>query len=311
MFLGCGTSENGDCFLVTEFMDGGSLDRVLWGGSDLTTVSTSWMQRIHILIDVVDGLAYLHLMHKSVHRDLKSPNILLEWITLNDDAARSDRTVTHRAKIADFGLSKIFLKGKKRISTTKETKKSSKSAIIAANWKGLKQKGFVGTPRWMAPEMMKSEVKIGPSADIYSFGVIMWEVWTRRKPWREFSDKQDIFKAVRDEKRTLPVLQKTEDEEAVPIGYVDLLKRCCEYKANRRPLIDVVHGDLQNLLEKAAEIDRDVQMTMMDSPGQGDDDGNAAQIEMGHMMNVKTMLESKSFEHVDDDGAFDRRTLGL
>ena len=76
MFLGCGIDDNGGCFLVTEFMDGGSLDRALWSGGS-TVISTSWMQRIQILLDVVDGLVYLHLIHKSVHLDLKSPNILL------------------------------------------------------------------------------------------------------------------------------------------------------------------------------------------------------------------------------------------
>ena len=34
MFLGCGISENDSCFLVTEFMDGGSLDRALWAGGN-------------------------------------------------------------------------------------------------------------------------------------------------------------------------------------------------------------------------------------------------------------------------------------
>ena len=79
MFLGCGLSEDGGCFLVTEFMDGGSLDRALWSGGN-NSLSTSWMQRIQILLDVADGLTYLHLVHKSVHQDLKSPNILLEKI---------------------------------------------------------------------------------------------------------------------------------------------------------------------------------------------------------------------------------------
>ena len=251
MFLGCGISEDGDCFLVTEFMDGGSLDRALWG----STTATSWMQRIQILLDVADGLGYLHLYHKSVHQDLKSPNILLEKIVRNDDAARSDDTVTHRAKIADFGLSKIFTKGKMRIGTTQETKKSSKKAIKSANWISMKREGFVGTPRWMAPEMMQTHTKLGPSADIYSFGVVMWEVWSQRKPWSELSNKQDIFEAVRDEKRILPSLDK--DDENVPDGYGDLMKRCFKYKANQRPLIDVVRDRLQDLLERAAEIDRE------------------------------------------------------
>ena len=255
MFLGCGIDEGGGCFLVTEFMDGGSLDRVLWGDSS-TTLCTSWMQRIQILLDVVDGLAYLHLMHKSIHQDLKSPNILLEKIVQNDDAARRDDTVTHRAKLADFGLSRIFSKGKKRIGTTDETKKSSKKAILAANWESMQLMGFVGTPRWMAPEMMHAQTKIGPSVDIYSFGVVMWEVWSQRKPWSELSTTQDIFKAVRDEKRTLPSLDNKDDEN-VPDGYDDLMKRCLKYNANQRPLIDSVRHDLQDLREGAAKIDRE------------------------------------------------------
>ena len=261
MFLGCGLSEDGGCFLVTEFMDGGSLDRALWAGGGHSSMSTSWTQRIQILLDVVDGLAYLHLMHKSVHQDLKSPNILLEKVVHNEDAARTDQSVTHRAKLADFGLTRIFIKKKKRIGETQETKKSSKDAIRAANWISMKRKGFVGTPQWMAPEMMKKEVKIGPSADIYSFGVVMWEVWSRRKPWSELSDKQEIFKAVRDDKRRLRVTNEREKIE----GYEELIRSCTEYKANRRPLIDSVRSDLQALLERAAEVDSKVHLRDQDT----------------------------------------------
>ena len=255
MFLGCGIDESGGCFLVTEFMDGGSLDRALWSGGS-TVISTSWMQRIQILLDVVDGLVYLHLIHKSVHLDLKSPNILLEKIVSNDDAARTDRSVTHRAKIADFGMSRIFNKGKKTMRATKSMQKeSSKAAMKSANWITVsKRKGFVGTPRWMAPEMMKKEITFGPSADIYSFGVMMWEVWSGRKPWSEFSDKQEIFKAVREDRRRLKSPSDTETVE----GYEELMRSCTEYKATRRPLIDSVRSNLQALLGGAAEVDSKV-----------------------------------------------------
>ena len=67
-----GIAEDGTGFLVTEFMDGGSLDRALWAGEGGENVSTSWTQRIQILLDVVDALGYLHLYHKSIHQDLKS-----------------------------------------------------------------------------------------------------------------------------------------------------------------------------------------------------------------------------------------------
>ena len=98
MFLGCGVDDNDGCFIVTEFMDGGSLDRALWSGGS-SAISMSWLQRFQILLDVVDGLLYLHLVHRSIHLDLKSPNILLEKIVSNDDAARTDRSVTHLSLI--------------------------------------------------------------------------------------------------------------------------------------------------------------------------------------------------------------------
>merc|ERR1712146_364654 len=103
----------------------------------------------------------------------------------------------------------------------------------------------------MAPEMMRSEVTFGPSAYIYSFGVVMWEVWSGRKPWSELSDKLEIFKAVRDDKRRLRVTNDVDNIE----GYEKLMRSCTEYKASRRPLIDSVRSDLQALLERAAEVD--------------------------------------------------------
>ena len=130
---------------------------------------------IQILLDVVDGLLYLHLVHKSVHLDLKSPNILLEKIVSNDDAARTDRSVTHRAKNRRFWSVENLQQGQEAYRPTQETKKSSKTAdqISKLGHGCRRRKGFVGTPRWMAPEMMKKEVTFGPSADIYSFGVVM------------------------------------------------------------------------------------------------------------------------------------------
>jgi len=70
-------------------MSGGSLDKLLWPNQE----QLSWLERMQILLDICEGVAFLHLIHKSLHRDLKSPNVLL--------TLASESGGTRRAKIAD------------------------------------------------------------------------------------------------------------------------------------------------------------------------------------------------------------------
>lgn len=79
-----------------------------------------------------------------IHRDLKSANCLVD---------------KHWAvKICDFGLSRIAKDGPVRDSTA------------------------AGTPEWMAPELLRNE-PVSEKCDIFSLGVIMWELCTMKKPW--------------------------------------------------------------------------------------------------------------------------------
>ena len=93
MFLGCGMIEEepDTCFLVMEFMDEGSLDVPLWHPKEKKHLWISpWTQRIRILEDVAEALGYLHLIHKSIHQDIKSPNILLERVVTEDQEIKKD-----------------------------------------------------------------------------------------------------------------------------------------------------------------------------------------------------------------------------
>jgi sterile alpha motif and leucine zipper-containing kinase AZK len=94
-------------------------------------------------LDIGEGLQYLH-MRSVVHRDLKSPNILL-----NDQNA---------AKISDFNLSRII------------DGSMNHSSVAAMN------------PRWLAPELFDGE-KPSITCDVFSFGVILWELITLEVPW--------------------------------------------------------------------------------------------------------------------------------
>ncbi|KAK4432529.1 Serine/threonine-protein kinase CTR1 [Sesamum alatum] len=138
--------------IVTEYLSRGSLYRLLHkpGASE----ALDERRRLSMAYDVAKGMNYLHKHNPPiVHRDLKSPNLLV------------DRKYT--VKVADFGLSRLKA----------NTFLSSKSAA--------------GTPEWMAPEVLRDEPS-NEKSDVYSFGVILWELATLQQPWGSLNPAQVV-----------------------------------------------------------------------------------------------------------------------
>ncbi|XP_031256032.1 serine/threonine-protein kinase EDR1-like isoform X2 [Pistacia vera] len=113
----------------------------------------SWRRRLKMLRDICRGLMCIHRM-KIVHRDLKSANCLVN----------KHWTV----KICDFGLSRIM---------TDSPIRDSSSA---------------GTPEWMAPELIRNE-PFTEKCDIFSLGVIMWELCTLNRPWEGVLPERVVY----------------------------------------------------------------------------------------------------------------------
>lgn len=89
LFMGAVTSPQHLC-IVTEFLPRGSLFHVL----QRNTTRLDWKRRLHVAMDIARGMNYLHHCNPPiVHRDLKSPNLLV------------DKNWT--VKVGDFGLSRI------------------------------------------------------------------------------------------------------------------------------------------------------------------------------------------------------------
>ena len=90
--------DHGGIFIVLEYCDSGTLASYL--NRNETAYRPPWFKRIGLLLDVSEGMAYLHFVHNCIHRDLKSANVLL-------NRERNHGVIRIRAKVADFGLARF------------------------------------------------------------------------------------------------------------------------------------------------------------------------------------------------------------
>eukprot|EP00741_Cyanophora_paradoxa_P017305 tig00020961_g16715.t1 len=201
-FFGACVSDPQNMMIVTEYCHGGNL-------FDYIRNNQLVMERkLEILRDVACGMLYL-LNYRNppiLHRDLKSPNVLL---------AR-DGT----AKLCDFGYARV-------------------------KTEAMRLSGILGTPQWMAPEVLKGELNATEKSDVFSFGVIMWEVAgnTARMPWEGVGPHQIVKRVVKGER--LPI---TPDHDP---WLAQLIPRCWKADPRERPsfreLSELIQGRLDEL----------------------------------------------------------------
>lgn len=147
-------------FLVTEYCPNGSLFNLIETArkrprSREARELLPWDQRLSLAIGIVDGIRYLHdLKAAIIHGDLKSPNILID----------KDRN----AKVTDFGL----------------------SCFIDRSREGDAENGRNSglNPLWSSPEILENK-SVTRKTDVYSFGIILWELLTFQVPFN--IDSQD------------------------------------------------------------------------------------------------------------------------
>lgn len=174
----------------------------------------SLAERVRMGREIASGLKYLH-NQKIVHRDLKSLNVLL--------------TKDRQAKLSDFGLSKL---------------KSSSSALT--------QSGSVGTPAYLAPETYKRPPQYTPKSDIFALAMVLWELVTRDRPFKDGVREQISMWIIQGEREPIPdtapaVLRRViemcwdKDPEKRP-GTEDIIKSLAEAKTQAEamgPAFDV------------------------------------------------------------------------
>jgi serine/threonine protein kinase/Tol biopolymer transport system component len=142
-----GGDFEGRQYLVTEYVDGGTLKN--WAKEGRT-----WPEIIELLLGVADGLAAAHAAN-ILHRDIKPDNILV--------------AKNGYAKLADFGLAKLAEGPEVPIGQTLSEDHTRSSVIV-------------GTIAYMSPEQALGQ-KLDARSDIFSFGVVLYEVLAGRQPF--------------------------------------------------------------------------------------------------------------------------------
>ena len=184
--------ESGTAVMVIEFIDGVTLRDVIRSGPPPSVPLV-----VDLAVQALQALACLH-SHGIVHRDVSGDNVML---TLDADRRPL-------AKLIDLGIAKAPL-GE---ATATETG------------------AFLGKARYSAPEQFSSGT-LGPSADIYSFGVLLYELLTRRLPIEgvAFADLAagHLFRA------PIP-FEETDPKGRVPAGLREVVLQALEKDPERR-----------------------------------------------------------------------------
>jgi len=201
--------------LVLEFMNAGTLHGLY------SSVQLGWHTKIQLLLDVAQGMAYLHSLNPpTIHRDLKCLNVLVH--------ADEDGQLT--GKVADFGVSRVL----------------AFSAQLATK--------VIDNPLWLAPEILQGD-SYDTAADVYSFGIMMWEVAFSCFPWPSGCLHKEIEEKVCRGDRPSPL--PSFEEHGCPKKFTSMMEHCWHENPAHRPLFSEVSRRLATLLKNVPKGEND------------------------------------------------------
>lgn len=187
-------TQPGNLLIVTELMPRGSVYDLLRDPK----VALTFKRKMQFAKDAALGVNWLHRSKPQfLHLDLKAANLLVDtnWVV----------------KVADFGLSVV----KQDAAAKKE------------------RHGPIGTPLWMAPEVLMNK-PYDEKADVYSFAIVLWEILSAADPWQEIESLVELVDAVCLEHK----------RPALPKGVVpslrDLINACWIPSPDSRPSFEEI-----------------------------------------------------------------------
>ncbi len=188
--------------IIIEYMPLGSLFDILQRKEQIF----SWSDRWSIALQMTKGINYLHKM-SIIHQDIKSLNILM------------DKTIHgYLVKVSDFGLAKM------EEEIQRETKQMKRKKTI------------IGTSRWTAPELFNSNPP-SMTSDIYSLGIIFWELATGSIPYEGWNDEDIIRNIMKGFRQDIPL--------NVPERFELIISNAWNQQADKRPSCQQLIEDIK------------------------------------------------------------------
>jgi serine/threonine protein kinase len=195
--------------LVMEFCEGGTLRARL----NQTSRELTPIEQMRWAMQTSYGLYQLHSVN-ILHRDLKGENILLDK--------------SNHAKVADFGLSIV----------------KSSSASHSKRGGG---RGGAGTIPWMAPELHDDDDQSNSKeTDVYSLGVVLWEIVSRKLPYAGLTVGKMISKTVQGKRDPLP--------SPCPEVFRLMILACWNLKPSKRPTAEQVGEQFEEVLRSVESV---------------------------------------------------------
>src|SRR5262245_3062090 len=196
-----GRFDSGAPYIVMEYLQGESLAAMLRRRGPLPVSDA-----VDAILQAIEGLAEAHA-HGIVHRDLKPDNLFLH--------RRNDGGTT--VKVLDFGISKVSVTG---LST--------------------RTGDIMGSPAYMAPEQMESTRSVDHRADVWSLGVVLYQLVVGQPPFRGETLPLLCMAVVNDEPEPMSTIRGD-----LPDGFEAVVMKCLQKEPDAR-YSDV--GDLAHAL---------------------------------------------------------------
>jgi serine/threonine-protein kinase len=206
--LDIGVTPSGTPFLVMDLVLGSSLaaERSRYGDA-------RWA--LPILTQIAKALSAMHA-HGIVHRDLKPSNVLLDG---------------DLAKVADFGLASLLVDHGPLAKTRPPDEDSPALTLTGA---------ILGTPLYMAPELVRGAREAGPPADLFSFGVVAYELLSTKLPYAVPPVLERL--SGRDPPTPVPLGQSS---PSLPAQLAALVDGCLALAPEARPTAEAVAAALE------------------------------------------------------------------